>query len=445
MSDPTFPRLHIRPPAGWVNDPNGLCRVDGTYHVFFQLNPDQPTHGDICWGHQSSRDLLRWTEEPVALRPTPGSVDAAGCWSGCVVDDGGVPTAVYTAVPDQAQRAVVALARSDRTLRRWQQDPRPAARTPTDGSVTEVRDPFVFTFEGRRYAVQGAGSRSGPPALLLYDATDLTAWRPLGPLLEADDPVAASVAPAQIWECPNLFPLDGRWVLLVSLWRWVDGSHLLAGVRWLVGDLVPHASDGLRFSPARGGVLDDGPAHYAPQVLLDGDRVLLWGWSWELDRTVEQVAEAGWAGVLTYPRELTLVGGALVSRPAAELTGLRCGVLPDQPGAPLREPAFEVVATGPVELLLHFANGPRLVTAAYGTVREPARILVDGSLVETFASATPSDPSTSSGRVAGGRCWTGRAYPENGGHWQVKGDPAEVTVYQLGYLSTTASAGHGDR
>ncbi|WP_375424756.1 hypothetical protein [uncultured Friedmanniella sp.] len=416
MPDPTFPRLHVRPSSGWVNDPNGLCRVDGVYHVFFQLNPDLPTHGDICWGHQSSPDLLHWTEESVALRPVPGGLDAAGCWSGCIVEDDGVPTAIYTAVPEHAHQAVVALARSDRSLRHWQRDAVPAATTPTDGSVSEVRDPFVFTFEGRRYAVQGGGSRTGPPALLLYDATDLTSWRPLGPMLDADDPVAAAVAPAQIWECPNLFALDGRWVLLVSLWRWVDDSHLLAGVRWLVGDLEPEA-EGLRFRPHRGGVLDDGPAHYAPQVLLDGDRVLLWGWAWELGRTLEQVSAAGWAGVLTFPRELSLRDETLVSVPAPELTGLRRGVLVDQPGPPLREPAFEVIAAGPVRLLLHHPPGPQLVTEAHGSPEEPARILVDGSLVETFA---------------GPSCWTGRAYPDDGSHWQVEGDPAEVVVHRLG-------------
>ena len=50
-----------------------------------------------------------------------------------------------------------------------------------------------------------------------------------------------------------------------------------------------------------------GPTFYAPQVLVDGDRVLLWGWAWEgAQRTPEEVAAAGWAGVLTFPRELSL-------------------------------------------------------------------------------------------------------------------------------------------
>lgn len=85
MTDPVFPGLHIRPPEGWVNDPNGVVRIDGTYHVFFQHNLDSTWHDAITWGHASSTDLLRWHGEPVAFRPRPGGPDRHGCWSGCEV------------------------------------------------------------------------------------------------------------------------------------------------------------------------------------------------------------------------------------------------------------------------------------------------------------------------------------------------------------------------
>ncbi|MFL6065693.1 MAG: glycoside hydrolase family 32 protein [Friedmanniella sp.] len=420
MSDPSFPALHIRPARGWLNDPNGLCRIDGRYHVFFQHNPDSPVHGAICWGHVSSTDLLSWTEHPVALRPRPGELDAAGCWSGCVVDDGGVPTAVYTAVPDEPGNAVVALARSDRTLVSWVPSSEPGPARPADGSVEEVRDPFLFEFQGHRYAVQGAGSRSGPPQLLLYGCDDLRAWTPLGPLLDGDDPIAAAVAPAEIWECPNLVQVDGCWVLLVSLWRWVGGTHQLSGVRYLLGDLVL-TGDGLRFRVESGGVLDEGPAFYAPQTLVEADRVLVWGWAWELDRSGEQVEAAGWAGVLTYPRELLVQerkdgSRALASRPARELTGLRSAVLTLEPGAGLREPSFEVVASGPVRLSLRHGDTVAVVTELAGTRAEPARLLVDGSLVEAFAA---------------GRCWTTRAYPTSRSQWLVEGDRDALAVHRL--------------
>ena len=65
--------------------------------------------------------------------------------------------------------------------------------------------------------------------------------------------------------------------------------------------------------------MDEGPAFYAPQVMSDEGRTLLWGWAWELGRTAAQIEEAGWAGVLTFPRELFVRDGRLGSRPATEL------------------------------------------------------------------------------------------------------------------------------
>ena len=53
----------------------------------------------------------------------------------------------------------------------------------------------MFTFEGHRYAIQGAGSVGGEPQILLYACDDLTAWRPLGALLTSADPVAAEPLP----------------------------------------------------------------------------------------------------------------------------------------------------------------------------------------------------------------------------------------------------------
>src|SRR5512141_1799602 len=149
--DPAFPRFHPRPAQGWINDPNGLSYADGRYHVFFQYNPDSARHRSICWGHLSSPDLVRWDEEPVALRPQPGGPDALGCWSGVVTDDGGVPTAAYSGVDTLGGHSRVVLARADKSLRTWSQDGHVAAEVPPDPQVTAVRDPFLFRFQGRRF------------------------------------------------------------------------------------------------------------------------------------------------------------------------------------------------------------------------------------------------------------------------------------------------------
>jgi beta-fructofuranosidase len=413
VADPSFPALHIRPPQGWLNDPNGLCRIDGRYHVFFQHNPVAAVFGNMHWGHMSSTDLLHWQQHPIALTPRPGHVDQAGCWSGCIVDDDGVPTAVYTANPDHPKNAVATLARSDRSLIHWRQEESPVSGiSPTPGT-DEVRDPFIFVHEGHRYAVQGAGQPSGKPRLQLSGCDDLSRWIELGTLMTTDDPIASEIASANIWECPNLARIDGRWVLLLSLWQ-LTARFRPVGVRYLLGDLVAQRQ-GWRFKAASGGVLDDGPAFYAPQLLSEPGRTLLWGWSWELGRTDQQVADAGWAGVLTFPRELYVRDDALGMRPAKELEGLRQESLAVRPGTAFQAHAFELVATGRVALRLvnNGVGGP--VSAVEGTPADPARILVDGSIVETFHS---------------GASHTTRAYPTLHSSWVVEG---AVTAYRLGH------------
>jgi len=413
VPDPIFPALHIRPRQGWVNDPNGICRIDGTYHVFFQHNPDAPWHGNVHWGHASSADLLRWRYHPAALSPRPGKIDSVGCWSGCIIDDNGVPTAVYTANSGDARQAVVALARSDRSLLTWQQQETAVAATPIRPGVDEVRDPFVFFHAGRRYAVQGAGHRNGRPQLLLWGCDDFSQWEEFGALLTDDDPVAAQIAPANIWECPNLVPMDDRWVLLISLWRWANDSHRLIGVRYLIGDLLGDA-DGLRFKATAGGVVDDGPAFYAPQVLATTDRTLLWGWAWEIGRTPAQLVQAGWAGMLTFPRELFLCDGHLESRPAAELRGLRSAELPWQ--RPFTEHSFEMVVSDSMTLQLLDRDDEHTVATVSASPDRPGRIFVDGSIIEVFQD---------------GSAYTTRAYPSQTSRWAIQ-TSGGVELYRLG-------------
>ena len=94
--DPQRPGYHFLPPANWLNDPNGLMYWQGEYHLFYQYNPYGPRHRTIHWGHAVSTDLVFWQHLPLALAPTPGSPDEDGCWSGCAINDQGVPTLIYT-------------------------------------------------------------------------------------------------------------------------------------------------------------------------------------------------------------------------------------------------------------------------------------------------------------------------------------------------------------
>ena len=61
-SEPYRPGLHYTPAKNWMNDPNGMVYFNGTYHLFYQYNPQGPDWGNMSWGHATSTDLMNWTE-----------------------------------------------------------------------------------------------------------------------------------------------------------------------------------------------------------------------------------------------------------------------------------------------------------------------------------------------------------------------------------------------
>lgn len=403
-TDPHFPALHRVHPRGWINDPNGILRTaDGRWHVFFQYNPASVRHELIHWGHMSSADLVDWREEPMGPRPRPGEADQDGCWSGVgLLDADGVPTLVYSGVDGvENQLARVIVSRLDAAGTSLVEPGVVAADVPEIEGLIGVRDPFVFHHGGRRWAVQGAGIREEGgyvPALLLHAADDLERWEQVGTLLRGDDPVAAAHAPADLWECPQLVQVGERWVLLLSLWRHPDHAEVSTiQVNYLVGDLVTEADGTPRLVPTSGGRADLGPDFYAPQAVVDpdGDRVLLWGWAWEgRERTPAQTAAQGWAGTLTFPRELRLVDDELVATPARELEALRAAPLELTVGADgetlleLPPPArAELRTDGPVTVELVAPDGA--VTEVAALAGGPAVVYLDGSLLELLPQAAP--------------------------------------------------------
>lgn len=440
--DPAFPRFHPRPAQGWINDPNGLCYLGGRYHVFFQYNPDSARHDRICWGHLSSPDLLRWEEHPVALRPQPGGPDALGCWTGVVTDDDGVPTAAYSGVSTAGGHSQVVLARGSRGLTQWRQEGQVAAPVPADPHVTAVRDPYIFTFNGRRYALQGAGLASGHAAVLLYRADKLDAWRYEGIWFTSENALAARHLPAEIWECPQLVRVPDSsgaetWLLMASLWLASDYHHHPNGVGYLLGALAEDPVTGLPvFAPARGGKADLGPDFYAPQILSPPDRALLWGWSNEVSgldgragRGQEQTDAAGWAGLLTFPRQLAVHGGTLAVEPAPELRGYRGTLRAKGAAGTLHLPgwAAEAVVTGGegrLRLVLASAAQSRPVFADTVAGGDELRIFVDGSIVEVYRHG--SVPATL------------RAYPAPGEEWRLElPHGAAADVWELRQPPTT--------
>lgn len=309
--DPHRPQYHFLPPANWMNDPNGLIQWEGIYHLFYQHNPDGPFFGKMHWGHAVSRDLVHWRHLPLALSPTPNGFDAEGCWSGCIVNNHGIPTAFYTGIKPEVQ--CMATGNDDLTV--WAKHPTPVIKAPPENmDLIGFRDPRVWAEDDHWNMIVGAGIKGVGGAVLLYQSADLVNWRYQHPLYVNNNDQAQPVWSGPMWECPDFFPVGDKHVLVISTAP--DQQAAL----YFIGTYKDQ-----RFVPEKSQFLDYGiKQFFAPQTLLDNQgRRLMWGWLWEARNETAQ-GRAGWSGAMSLPRVLSLRNdGRLGIEPASEIELLR--------------------------------------------------------------------------------------------------------------------------
>lgn len=185
----------------------------------------------------------------------------------------------------------------DPGLTRWKKLPRPViAASPPGLQVSGFRDPSPWKKGDWWYAAIGSGVLGEGGRVLLYRSRDLRNWQYLHFVAGGAGSGARSLNPVsngEMWECPDLFPLGGKHVLLYSsMWQ----------VHWQVGSLDECA---MRFYPEKRGVLDYG-AYYAAKTQTDkhGQRIV-WGWLPE-QRSQSEYRAAGWACMMSLPRRLRL-------------------------------------------------------------------------------------------------------------------------------------------
>ncbi|QGQ44167.1 glycoside hydrolase family 32 protein [Metabacillus sediminilitoris] len=78
-------QYHFTVPDKWKNDPQRPIYIDGRYHYYYLYNRDYPNGNGTEWRHATSKDLLHWNDEGVAI---PKYTNKNGDpWSGSVVID----------------------------------------------------------------------------------------------------------------------------------------------------------------------------------------------------------------------------------------------------------------------------------------------------------------------------------------------------------------------
>jgi beta-fructofuranosidase len=309
-ADPRRPQYHLLPAANWMNDPNGPIYWHGRYHMFYQYNPDGAVWGNMHWGHAVSEDMVHWRHLPVALAPTAGGPDAEGCFTGTAAVVDGRVAILYTGVcassldeatikdatPPLRESQCLAFA-GDEELTTWTKEAAPVIATaPTGLQVNGFRDPSPWKQGDFWYLVTACGSPNQGGAVLLYRSRDFRAWEYMHILARRDRMGEAAFDPFdpwEVWECPEFFALGDWHVLIFST----------AGkVYWQSGKLDKET---MIFHRVQAGILDYG-SFYAAKTQPDkaGNRIL-WGWITEA-RPLDQYKAAGWAGLMSLPRTLSI-------------------------------------------------------------------------------------------------------------------------------------------
>jgi fructan beta-fructosidase len=321
-------QAHFSPKAHWVNDPNGMVYNNGIYHLFFQYHPYSSTWGPMHWGHATSKDMIHWKHEPIAIYPDSNGTIFSGS---AVVDKnnttgfgkkGQAPmVAIFThhnSIGEKAGRNDFqnqSIAYSNDNGKTWiKYSGNPVLKNP---GITDFRDPKVMWYEPQKKWVMTLATKD---CISFFSSPNLKDWQKeseFGKTLGAH---------GGVWECPDLISLDDngkqRWVLIVNLNP--GGPNMGSATQYFVGDF-----NGKTFVTDQQDTrwLDFGPDNYAGVTWSNtGKRKILIGWmsNWMY---ANQVPTEAWRNAMTLPRELKLqhVGNSIfvAAQPVAELASIQ--------------------------------------------------------------------------------------------------------------------------
>ena len=323
------PDFHLSVRTGWMNDPNGFSYYKGRYHMFYQYYPYDTKWGPMHWGHAVSTDLLHWDYLPAALAPDE-AYDRDGCFSGSAIElPDGRQLLMYTGVVNERQPngghtevQTQCLAVGDGTdYEKYENNPVLDEKDLPEGSSrNDFRDPKIWQDEDGTYCcVIGNRAADESGQVLLYTSQDGFRWEFKSILASNHNRIG------KMWECPDFFRLDGKWVILTSPQDMLSKGfeyHNGNGTLCLIGDYDKEAG---RFIEESDQSVDYGIDFYAPQTVLtpDGRRVMIgWMQNWDTCGHRRKNEEA-WFGQMSLPRELSIRNGRLYQKPVRELEDMR--------------------------------------------------------------------------------------------------------------------------
>lgn len=312
--------IHLRPPRGWINDPNGFIYYKGEYHLFYQHFPYAPRWGRMHWGHAVSRNLTDWKHLVIALFPTKTD-DCDGCFSGSAVEKDGKMHILYTGVrydtpdpentncciDDKFTAAQLHISSEDGyTFDNFngKKTAIPPLSDPNIGDRNHTRDPKIWKGnDGNYYAVLGSTAH-GKGRLLFYRSKDLLDWEFVN--------YASKDGLGWMWECPDLFKVGDEYVLIFSPMGTELGNQAFCGKVTFDEKTCSMNTDG-NFA-----LLDIGKDLYAPQSTVDRDgrrTVIAW-------LRMPKPAKNGTIGMFCTPRVCEIKNGHIRFTPHPDVRNL---------------------------------------------------------------------------------------------------------------------------
>lgn len=307
-------KYHVMPPAGWMNDPNGLIYFNGKYHLYYQYNPYSAQPGKMCWGHAVSKDLVSYLSCGVALMPEG---DGESAFSGGAIEINGDIAAYYTLHTEKGEikKEEVYLGISpDGTEFKNLVKVFDNEKLPENISRNDFRDPCPVKIGDNYYVFAGGKDtvlNKGVIVVLGGKTPENLEYKfYLGPYCELGD----------MGECPSYFKVNGKDVLLASgchvKERGNDFKNANSSV-FIVGNLdFEKGCMDVDFIKE----VDKGDAFYAPQFVRGSEKPVMIGWfdMWDKPYPTKDLGH-GWVGAFTFPRVITYKNGDIYQTPLESL------------------------------------------------------------------------------------------------------------------------------
>ena len=316
-------KLHLMPPVGWLNDPNGLCQFQGIYHAFFQYSPFDAEGGVKMWGHYISKNMIDWEYQGTALYPNQ-PFDCHGVYSGSAFIEDGKMYLYYTGnvkLEDgeydyirngREGNTVLVVSKDGKTFGQKKELMR---NTDYPADLTcHVRDPKVWKEQDTYYMVQGARTKEDVGQVLVFESKDKINWK-FRNRVESEEPFG------YMWECPDYFEVGVKKILSASVQGleggvWDDRNVYQSGYFEVDGDILGD------YKLSEYHLWDYGFDYYAPQSFEteDGRRIhISWMGMPDCEEYTNPTIQTGWQHCFTFPREIFEKDGKICQRPVREL------------------------------------------------------------------------------------------------------------------------------